>query len=50
MTPPPASLGAMVEGGRRRTKKQRPAAAASPLWFWGLVALATAAATAYLMR
>lgn len=50
MSPPPPSLGALVEGGGRRLKKPQPHAAASPLWVWGLLALATAALTAYFTR
>jgi len=49
MEPPPPSLEAMVEG-RGRVKKMRPAPLARAWWVWLLVALVTAAATAYVMR
>lgn len=50
MAPPPTSLGAMVESGGRGLEKQRARPTASSLWVWAVVALATAALTAYLMR
>jgi len=49
MEPPPPSLEAMVEG-RGRVKKMRRAPLARAWWVWLLVALVTAAATAYVMR
>ena len=49
MEPPPPSLEAMVEG-RGRVKKMRRAPLARAWWVWLLVALITAAATAYVMR
>lgn len=50
MSPPPPSLGAMVEGGGRGLKKQQARSVASSLWVWAVFALATAALTAYLIR
>jgi hypothetical protein len=49
MSPPPPSLGAMVEGAGRSPKKLT-GPRASSLWIWGVVALATAALSAYLLR
>lgn len=64
MSPPPPSLGAMVERDGWTLNKRRPERAdvgiraptpgkgekAASLWIWGVVALVTAALTAYLMR
>jgi hypothetical protein len=50
MTPPPPSLGAMVEQGDRRPKKKQRRPLISSPWLWVGVALATAALTAFLMR
>jgi hypothetical protein len=50
MTPPPPSLGAMVEQGDRRPKKQQPRPLISSRWLWVAVALVMAALVAFLMR
>ena len=50
MSPPPPSLGALVEHRVRRPQKLRPEPKASSLWIWVVVALVTAAFTAYLTR
>lgn len=49
MEPPPPSLEAMVEG-RPRVTKPRPSSPAIAWWVWLLVALLTAAVTAYVVR
>ena len=49
MEPPPPSLEAMVEV-RGRAKQTRPSPPATAWWVWLLVALVTAAVTAYVMR
>ncbi|MES1183105.1 MAG: hypothetical protein ABUL60_04785 [Myxococcales bacterium] len=50
MSPPPPSLEAMVERGARRPKPKRPEPAVSSPWVWVVVALITAALTAYFIR
>jgi hypothetical protein len=50
MSPPPPSLGALVEHGVGRSKKRRPAPMAWSLWIWVVVALVMAAVAAYLTR
>lgn len=50
MSPPPPSLGALVEPRVRRPQKVRPEPVASSLWIWVVVALVMAALTAYLTR
>ena len=51
MSPPPPSLGAMVERRPERPQKLRPEPVASSLWIWVMVAgLVAAAVTVYLTR
>ncbi len=48
MEPPPPSLEAMVTSARSGLRKPEPAA--SPWWIWAVVALLTAAVSAYVLR
>jgi hypothetical protein len=51
MSPPPPSLGAMVERRPERPQKLRPKPVASSLWIWvAVAALVAAAVTVYLTR
>jgi hypothetical protein len=51
MSPPPRSLGALVEHGVHRPNKQRrPEPMPSSLWIWVVIVLVMAAFTAYLTR
>ena len=50
MSPPPPSLGAMVERRPERPQKLRPEPVASSLWIWVVLAAVTAAVTTFLMR
>jgi len=50
MSPPPPSLGALVDGGGRRRKQPAPRGASSSYWPWAVAAVAIAALAAYLLR
>jgi hypothetical protein len=50
MEPLPPSLAAMLENRARRPHKQPAKRGRASLWLWVVVALSTAALTAYLIR